>query len=105
MVRSPTQARFGFLTVLIPDLEPQGIEIHDRIHGFQRPLLPLIDLGQHFIGDGGNPVRRHIQPTQLQRVILDLARHRGLQALVRSQLVARDSKPCSRAGRAYMLMT
>jgi NAD(P)-dependent dehydrogenase (short-subunit alcohol dehydrogenase family) len=57
----------------VANLQPQRIEIDDGIHRFQRPLLPLLDFRQHFVGDGGDQVGRDGQPIQLQQMTPDLA--------------------------------
>ncbi|HDR9189430.1 TPA: hypothetical protein QDB48_003665 [Burkholderia vietnamiensis] len=31
-------------------IQPQRVELHDRIHGRERALLPLLDVGQHLAG-------------------------------------------------------
>ncbi|KVN92973.1 hypothetical protein WJ70_14060 [Burkholderia ubonensis] len=57
----------------VANLQPKCVEIHDRIHGLERALLPLLDVGQHLIGNRGNQIRRHLQPVQFQQMALNLA--------------------------------
>ena len=57
----------------VADLQAQRVKVHDRIHGLERALLPLLDLGQHLVGDRGNQIGRHLQPVQLQQMALNLA--------------------------------
>ena len=58
---------------LIADLQAQCIEVDDWVHDFQRALLPLLDFGQHLVGNGGNQIGRNLQAVQLQQMRLDFA--------------------------------
>ena len=67
----------------IPDLNPQGIEEHQRIDCFQGAGLPGCDLLQNRVGDRADQIRRDIDPVEIAQMANDLARahdagvHRG----------------------------
>lgn len=62
---------------LVPDaafvlnLQAQCVEIDDGVHGFERALLLLFDLGQHFVCDGGESTQADLQSVQLLQMALD----------------------------------
>jgi hypothetical protein len=59
---------------LIPDLDPQRVEEHQRVDRLERPGLPGRDLLQHRIGDGADQVRRDLDAVQIAQMPRDLAR-------------------------------
>lgn len=65
----------GFILdrALVADLQAQRVEIDDRIHRFERALLPLRHFLQHLVGNGRDQVRRHLGAVQFQQMGLDLA--------------------------------
>jgi len=42
---------------LVLDLDHQGIQVQDRIHGIKRAVLPLPDILHDGIGDAGNELK------------------------------------------------
>lgn len=57
----------------IADLQALLVEIEDGVHRLQRALLPLLDLRQYLVGDGGDQVGRDLQAVQFLQVALDLS--------------------------------
>jgi hypothetical protein len=49
----------------VADLDPQGIEEHQRVERFQRPVLPLGDLVQHRVGDRADQLGRDVDAAEL----------------------------------------
>jgi hypothetical protein len=71
---------------LIADLDPEGIEEHDRIHRLKRPGLPRRHLGVNGTGDRADEVRRDLHHVHLAEKRLDLA-HREAAGVQRQNLV------------------
>jgi transposase len=57
----------------VTDFQTQCVEIHDRVHRFERPLLPLRDFFQHLVGNGRDQIRRHFGTVQFQQMSLDFS--------------------------------
>ena len=55
------------------NLDSQGIEENDRVHGFQRAALPSDGLGHDFVRFGADEVRRDLGAVTLGQKALDLA--------------------------------
>jgi hypothetical protein len=66
--------RFVADMAFIPDLDPQGIEEHQRIDRLQRPRLPGRHFIKHRIGDRRDQVGRHVDAVKLLDMPDDLAR-------------------------------
>ena len=55
-----------------PDLDPQRIEEHHRVHGLQRPGLPGLDLLHDLIGHGADELGADLGAVLLHQQALDL---------------------------------
>lgn len=71
---------------LVADLYDEGVEVDGRVDGLQRPLLPLLQLVDHRVGDARNQVGGDLRAVNLGQMALDLA-HRHLASVHRQDLV------------------
>jgi hypothetical protein len=58
---------------LIPDLDPDRVEEHQRVAGIERPTLPFADRLQYGVGHSRDQVRRYVETVKLLQVPADLA--------------------------------
>src|ERR1700737_547661 len=58
----------------LANLHYQSVQIYDRVHRVQRPVLPTLDLLHHLFGDVGNQLWTHLDFIDLLQVPLNLAR-------------------------------
>jgi len=57
----------------VADFDPQRVEENQRIHRFQRPVLPFGHGLQNRVGHRRNEIGRDLQAIKLQQMALDLA--------------------------------
>jgi hypothetical protein len=74
----------------ITDFELQGIQIKNRIHFLERPILLGFDLVDDFIGDNGNQARETSTWVDLFQMLLNLTSRSpsGLKGVLASKLLA-----------------
>src|ERR1700722_15419768 len=58
---------------LVADFDPQRVEENQRIHRFQRPVLPFGHRLQNRVGHRRNEIGRDLQAIKLEQMPLDLA--------------------------------
>ena len=71
---------------LVADLDPNGIEEHQRVADIERPVLPFRHLVQHRVGDRRDQVRRDIDAIEFLEMAADLA-HRHAAGIHRDDLL------------------
>ncbi len=59
--------------VVLADLDPDGIEVDDRVELLQRPVLPLQDGVGHGVGDRRDRARRQLHADRRGQMMFDLA--------------------------------
>ena len=76
----------------IADLDPQGIEEHQRIGRIERPVLPFRDLVQYGVGHGRDQIGRNVEAVNLLKMAADLA-HAHAAGVHQNNLVVEIRKP------------
>ena len=76
----------------VADLDPDGIEEHQRVAQVERPVLPFGDFVEHRIGDRRDQVRRNVDAVKLLKVTADLA-HRHPPRIHRDHLPVEAREP------------
>ena len=76
----------------VADLDPNGIEEHQRVADIERPVLPFRHLVQHRVGDRRDQVRRNIDAVEFLKMAADLA-HRHPARIHRDDLVVEIREP------------
>ena len=74
-----------------PNLHPQRVKKHDRIHRFQRPVLPFRHLAQHRVRHRADEVMAHVHLVLVQQQALNLP-HRHPPRIQRDDLLIKPVK-------------
>ena len=76
----------------VADLDPNGIEEHQRVAQVERPVLPLRNLVQHRVSDRRDQVRRNLDAIEFLEMAADLP-NRHPARIHRDDLVVEIRKP------------
>ena len=57
----------------IADLDPNGIEEHQRVADIERPVLPFRNLVQHRVGNRRDQIRRNLDAVEFLEMATDFA--------------------------------
>ncbi len=65
--------RLGTHRPPVADLRDQRIDVDDRIHLVQGPVLPGLHVLEHLVGDPRDRVVRHLYPDRAGQMVADVA--------------------------------